>query len=140
MLQAIFQSSGPVGGFVPGWRRWVYPHFTINDASGKGPDIIREEIKGTATGQIESGMMPMACQNAILDTATVQGESHVRTPVIKSVHLPIVVKHSEGVSPSGYHGASPLSHLVQGSHPEMSFNCRRYVVLPGPGEIAIRLP
>ena len=101
-----------MSGFVPRRRGWVYPHFTINDANGEGPDIIGEEIESAATGQIESGMMPVASQNTILDTATVQGESHVGTPVIKSVHLPIMVKHSQGVSSTGYHRASPISNLV----------------------------
>jgi hypothetical protein len=82
MLQTIFQTGGPICGFVPGWWRWVYPHFTINDANGEGPDIIGKEIEGATTGQIESRMMPVASQNTISDTASVQGESHVRTPVI----------------------------------------------------------
>jgi len=90
-----------MGGFVPGWRGWVYPHFTINDANWEGTDIIGEEIECATTGQIESGMMPVAGQDTIPDAASVQGKSHVRTPVIKSVHLAIVVKHSEGVPSSG---------------------------------------
>jgi hypothetical protein len=50
MFQTVFQTSGPVGGFVPGWLGWVYPHFTINDANWEGPDIVGEKIEGSTTG------------------------------------------------------------------------------------------
>src|SRR5918996_332351 len=73
--------------------------------------------------------MPVASQNAIPNAAPVQWESHVRTAVIDSVHLSIMIEYGDGMPSPGHNGASSRSHLVQGSNPDVPFEHHRHSVL-----------
>src|SRR6478672_8627056 len=70
----------------PSWSR-RHPDFALNDADRAQRHVVRPEIEGRAAPQIETGMMPMAGEDAILDAAAVQRKAHVRAAVVQCDHL-----------------------------------------------------
>ena len=69
------------------WRPQVHPHLPVTDLHRKDARVIRPLIKGPATGEIKTCMVPMTCQNAIFYRAAVQGKTHMGASVVHSVDL-----------------------------------------------------
>ncbi len=64
-------------------ERGFHPDLSITQFDRKGWYIVGPKIKGTAASEIETGVVPMAGQNAIVDAAPLERESHVRATVIE---------------------------------------------------------
>src|SRR5262249_15822130 len=66
-------------------------------------------------GQGEAGMMPMACEDAVLHGAAVQREAHVRAAVVHRIDGLAMGKQGQGVSLDGdgqTAGSPPVRHLA----------------------------
>ena len=78
--------------FVASLRFRVYPHFTIYYLHRATAHVGGEGIEGATAGEVETGVVPVAGEDAVFDAATVQGEAHVRTAVVHSMNLAIMVE------------------------------------------------
>jgi len=58
--------------------------------------VIRPEIKGTAARKIEPRVVPVAGQNAVLDAATVERKTHMRTAVVQGKDSTLVFDNQNG--------------------------------------------
>ena len=74
------------------WRGHIHPDVAILNLHRKAAHIIGPQVERATTRQVEAGMMPVAGQDAIVDSAFVQGETHMWTAVINSVNLAIVLE------------------------------------------------
>ena len=81
--------------FVPATRTGAYQDCAVAHFYGISRNIISEEIKGAAAGEVEAGVMPVAGENAILHSALVQRKAHVRTAVIHRMDSSLVMKHGD---------------------------------------------
>jgi hypothetical protein len=64
---------------------------------GENGNIVGPLIERSATGQVETGMVPMARQNALFDSSTVEWKTHVWTPVVHGVDLASSGEHRQRV-------------------------------------------
>jgi hypothetical protein len=55
----------------------------------------------------------VADEDSIPDAASFQGKAHVGTTVVHRVNPAVVKEDSDGVSPTGYHGAARRFNLFQ---------------------------
>jgi hypothetical protein len=101
-LQSILQSLALPFSAVAG-RGDIYPDVALLNLHRKATHIVSPEVERTATRQVEAGMMPVAGQDAIVDGAFVQGETHMRTAVINGVYLATVLEKRYHIMP-GQHG------------------------------------
>src|SRR5712671_5776966 len=53
-------------------------------------------------------MVPMAGQDTVLDAATIERETHMRTAIVEREHVPVLV-HEEDRAMSAVHNKPPLS-------------------------------
>src|SRR5580704_184795 len=65
------------------------------DLDGASRHVVRPKVKGAAARQFNACMMPMAGQDAVLDAATLQRETHMRTAVVEREDAPIFVHEQD---------------------------------------------
>jgi hypothetical protein len=79
------------------------PYFLSADFDWTGRHIIGPEIERAATREIEPGMVPVAGENAVLHASAIEGEPHVRAPIVKGVNATLVTDHQDrSVRPAYY--------------------------------------
>src|SRR5215831_10296984 len=93
--------------------REVNPALAIYRLHLVNADIIRPRIKRSTAAQIESRMMPVAGENAVLDGAPVEGKAHMRTAVIDSENAALRAEQHNHVSAEVDYLASTFSHFIQ---------------------------
>src|ERR1700731_433304 len=76
-------------------RGQVDPDESVANLGGKGPHVVGPLVERPARLQIETGVMPMAGENAVADAAAREWKSHVRAAVVDG-------KHSLPVANDGY--------------------------------------
>ena len=74
---------------------WVDVHLTIFDFGGVGLDVVGPDVEGIPTGKFESGVVPVAGQNPLVDGAFREGKAHVRAAVVDGVDLAVVVEQDD---------------------------------------------
>ena len=100
---------------IPGGRLLVHPDYAVGYTYRIAADVVGEGIESPATGEIEPGVMPVAGEDAVLDTSPVQGETHVGTTVVDREQLAVVVKHRDGVTAAGDHRATARLDFLNSS-------------------------
>ena len=93
--------------------RKTSPFLTSTDI---GIDIVGEQIEGASADQIEAGVVPIACKDAVFNRPAMQGEAHVRTAVINGMELIAVMKDNDGYWPLGYQQGTLSLNLLQGTN------------------------
>src|SRR5262245_23209765 len=63
-------------------QRQVHPNHRIADLHREDGYVVGPLVERSAAGQVETGVVPMAGQNALFDGSTVQREAHVWAPVV----------------------------------------------------------
>src|SRR5919205_2015069 len=63
-------------------ERHLHPDLAIAQLDRADRYIVRPQVKGATTLDVEAGVMPMAGQDAILDAAAVERKAHMRTAVV----------------------------------------------------------
>ena len=108
MLHAIIQSASPMQPFVARRRIGINPHLAIYDNYRKGAHVVGEGIERTTACQVKAGVMPVAGENSIFNTAPIQGKTHVGTSIVHGADLSIMVEHGNCVAPTSNHGTAAL--------------------------------
>ena len=60
-----------------------HPDFAVTHLDGAGRHVVCPKIEGTATREIEAGVVPVAGQGAVLDAAAVQRKAHMRAAIVE---------------------------------------------------------
>src|SRR5215831_2453062 len=68
-----------------------HPDFAVTDFGEAGRHVVCPQIEGTATREIEAGVVPVAGQAAILDAAAIQGKAHMWAAIVEREDTTFVV-------------------------------------------------
>ena len=61
-----------------------------------GRHVVGPQVERAAAREIEAGMVPMAGQDPILDTAAIEREAHVRASIVEREDAPALVNDEHG--------------------------------------------
>jgi hypothetical protein len=73
----------------------VYPYLTVSDLYREDACLVGELVECTAALQVESGVVPVAGQDAVPDRPPVQGKAHVGAAVVHGMYLATVEKEHQ---------------------------------------------
>jgi hypothetical protein len=57
--------------------------------------VVCPKIEGTATFEIETGVVPMTGQDAVVDTPPLEREAHVRATIVEGENAAVVVDNKD---------------------------------------------
>jgi hypothetical protein len=69
------------------------PHHAIPYLDRRRGNVVGPKVKGAATSEVKTRVMPMAGQDAVFDRASMERKSKMGTPVVEGKHLPIIIDH-----------------------------------------------
>ncbi len=101
-------------------------HPVAADLDGVGAYVVGEGIKGPSRGQVETGMVPMAGEQTLLDGAAMEGKAEMGAAVIDGEGLPLVPEHAD----------PPCAHLGDQHAPLLQFAERPDIRASAVGGIA----
>jgi hypothetical protein len=84
----------------------VHPDLVASNLDREDADIVGPWVEGSATGQVEAGVVPVAGQDAVLDAASIERKAHVRAAVVHSVDALAVAEEDDRMTSDGGHFAS----------------------------------
>jgi hypothetical protein len=85
----------PVRGGIGMAERGLHPDFAVTQFDREDRYVVCPKIKGTAAFQIEAGVVPMTGQDAVLDTAPLEREAHVRATIVEREDAAAVVDNKD---------------------------------------------
>jgi hypothetical protein len=97
--------------------RGRHPHVTINNAHYTQRHVVRPQVEGRPAAQVETGMVPVAGENAILDAAAVERKSHVRAAVVERDHVLAIGHDKHSATGSTDHHAASVANFAEPAHP-----------------------
>ena len=83
MRKAVVEPLAPVRSRIRVAEDGPHPDLAIAHLGGAGRHVVCPQIEGTATREIEAGVVPVAGQGAVLDAAAIQGKAHVRAAIVE---------------------------------------------------------
>ena len=95
VCKAVRKSLTPVRGRIGVSDCGLHPNFAIAQFDREGRDVVRPQVKSAAAFEIEAGVMPMTGQDAVLDAAPLQWETHVRAPIVEGEDATAVVNNED---------------------------------------------
>ena len=91
VFEPVRKPLPPVRGGVGMTERGLHPDLAIPQFDWEDRYVVRPQIKGAAAFKIEPGVVPMTGQDAVLDAAPLERETHVRATIIEGEDTPAVV-------------------------------------------------
>ena len=67
------------------------PHHAIPYLDRRRGNVISPKVKGAATSEVKTRVMPMAGQDAVFDRAAMERKSKMRAAVVKGKHPSIII-------------------------------------------------
>jgi hypothetical protein len=89
--KAIVKSPTPVRGGIGMAERGLHPDLAIANLDRTGWGVVGPQVEGAAAFEIETGVMPMAGQDPVLDAAPIERETDVRATVVEREDAAAVV-------------------------------------------------
>ena len=91
---------------------------------GTSRHVVGPQIESAPASQLEARMMPMTCEDTILDTAPIQRETHMRAAIVEGEAATTVIDHQDrGMTAMKYEPALGLqlgetagAHKIRGRH------------------------
>jgi hypothetical protein len=96
LLEALSEPAEVVAGRVhlgPQDDEHVLPL----DLDAVGADVVGERVERAPRSQVETGMVPVACEQPVLDAPPVEREAHVRATVVHCVRRAVGPKDADGL-------------------------------------------
>jgi hypothetical protein len=115
-LQPISQALAQVRRTVLP-RREINPYLTVSNLDGEHACLVSKLVEGSAALEVEAGVMPVAGEDAVLQRAPMQGESHVGTAIVQGVHPTVMEEERQRVAGDTDRGATGATHIVQPGGP-----------------------
>jgi hypothetical protein len=91
MRKAVVEPLAPMRSRIEVAKDGPHPDFAVTHLGGAGRHVVCPQIEGTATREIEAGVVPVAGQGAVLDTAAIQGKAHMRAAIVEREDTTLVV-------------------------------------------------
>src|SRR3954453_9442256 len=108
MGEPVFEPLPPMSNRIGVAKHRLNPDLTARaDLDGTSGHIVCPKVKGAATRQFEPRVMPVAGQDAVLDAATLQGETHMGTAIVKREDVPVLV-HDQNRAVAAVHDKPAL--------------------------------
>src|SRR6516225_598950 len=82
MREAVVEPLAPMRSRIRVAEDGFHPDFAVTDFGEAGRHVVCPQIEGTATREIEAGVVPVAGKAAILDASAIQGKAHMRAAVV----------------------------------------------------------
>src|SRR5262245_45498652 len=108
MREAVVEPLAPMRSRIRVAEDRPNPDFAVTDFGGAGRHVICPQIEGTATRELEAGVVPVAGQGAILHAAAIQRKAHMRAAIVERDDTTFVVD-DEYRSMRPVHHQPPLS-------------------------------
>ena len=125
MREPVGEPPTPMLGRIGIAEHRLDPDFAaMRISTGTGRHVVCPQIEGAAARQLEARMMPMAGQDAVLDAAAIERETHMRAAIVEREHAPAVV-HEQDRAMAAAHDEPPLgfqlleaarAHEIRGRH------------------------
>ena len=91
MRKAVVEPLAPMRSRIEVAKDGPHPDFAVTHLGGAGRHVVCPQIEGTATREIEAGVVLVAGQGAVLDTAAIQGKAHMRAAIVEREDTTFVV-------------------------------------------------
>ena len=115
MLEAVVEPAPQMGDPV-GRRLDDDDHVVAVDLDRVGAHVVGEGVEGAARVQVEAGVVPVAGEQAVVDGAPVQRETHVRAAVVDRVGAALGPEHADRLRPELGRQLSLGHQLVAAAH------------------------
>jgi hypothetical protein len=89
--EAVLEPLAPVRGGIGMAERGLHPDLAVAQLHRAGRNVVRPQIEGAAAFEIESGVVPVTGQDAVLDATAFERESHVRAAIVECEDAPTVI-------------------------------------------------
>src|SRR5438445_13621861 len=103
-------------------ERGLHPDVTIAHLDRADRHVVRPEVEGAATFEIEASVVPVTGQDAVLDAAALEREAHVRAPIVEGEDTPAVVD-DEDRTMATVHDELPLDLQLLKAAPPAQIPC-----------------
>src|SRR5271165_4085675 len=91
VLEAVIKPLAPVRSGVGMTEGCLDPDLLVAHLDRESRGVIRPQIEGAAAFEVETGVVPMAREDAVLDAAPVEREAHVRAPIVERKDPPAII-------------------------------------------------
>ena len=65
------------------------------DLDWAGRNVVGPQVEGAAACELEARVMPMACENAVVDGSSIERKAHMRAAVVQGEHPPAIVDEKD---------------------------------------------
>ena len=69
----------------------LHPDFAIANLNWTDRHVVRPQVECATAFEIEAGVMPMTCQNAVFNAAALERKTHVGAPIVQGENAPSIV-------------------------------------------------
>ncbi len=90
----VMQTPPPMRRFCPGCRGSRHPYVAVGNPDRTQWHIVSPEIECRAAAQIETGVVPVAGEDAVLNAAAVERKPHVWATVVERDYV-IAIGHDQ---------------------------------------------
>src|SRR5262249_7318983 len=105
--KAVMQSAAPMCRLIAHCPPGRHPHVTVDNAHYAQGHVVGPQVEGRPAAQVETGMMPVAGENAVLDAAAVERKTHMRAAVVERDYV-LAIGHDKH-RPAGSTDHNPAS-------------------------------
>ena len=91
MREAVVEPLAPMRGRISMAKDGSHPDFAVTHLDRAGRHVVCPQIEGTATREIEAGVVPVAGQGPILDATAIQRKAHMRAAIVEREDATFVV-------------------------------------------------
>ncbi len=112
--EAVIKPLAPVRGGVGLTEHGLYPDLAVAHLDREGRRVVRPQIEGAAAFEVEAGVVPMAGEDAVLDAAPIERESHVRAPIVERKGAPPVADDEDRAMGAVHDEPALRPQLVEG--------------------------
>jgi len=91
VLEAVIKPLAPVHSGVGMTEGCLHPDLVVAHLDRESRSVIRPQIEGAAAFEVETGVVPMAREDAVLNAAPIEREAHVRAPIVERKDPPAII-------------------------------------------------
>src|ERR1700751_3286066 len=116
MAEPVFEPLTPMSRWIGIAEHRFHPHLAARpDLDRASRHVICPQIECAAARQFEPRMMPVAGQDAVLDAAPIERETHMRAAIVEREDMPALV-YEEDRAMAAVHNKSALGfQLLKGA-------------------------
>ena len=91
MPEAVVEPLAPMRCRISVTESRPHPDLAVTPLGGASRHVVCPQIEGTATREIEAGVVPVAGQDSILNATPIQRKAHMRTAIVEREDATFVV-------------------------------------------------